>query len=192
LEEGREAVRRPIDSVASCGAGRLGSNPADPKEDVMRKLALLPSLLALGALGLVACGGGDDGGTTAVAESGTTSNEERIKQQGNRWAVAFAKDGPVPCLYMGQPACELANCEHVPNEPIENCMPPSAEFRDSFTDATVERVVIEGYHATAEFSNGESVEFEGQEADGGDAAVEHSAWFVTKNWVKEAEEVSEP
>jgi hypothetical protein len=39
----------------------------------MRKLALLLlSLLALGALGLVACGGGDDDETTAASESETT------------------------------------------------------------------------------------------------------------------------
>lgn len=157
----------------------------------MRNPAMLLSLLVLGALGLVACGGGDDE-TTAAAESGTLSNEKRIKLQGNKWAAAFAKTGPVSCHSLGQPACELANCEHVPNEPIENCTPPSREFRESFADATVEGVVIEGYHATAEFSNGESVEFEGQRADEGDATVADSAWFITERWVKQAEEVSEP
>jgi hypothetical protein len=169
----------------------------------MGKLALALSLLVLGALGLVACGGDDDE-TTAVSKNETTggsggalaetdlSNEERIEQQGNEWAAAFAKAGPVSCRSLGQPACELANCERVPSEPIENCTPPSRAFRDSFADATVERVVFEGYHATAEFSNGESVEFEGQQADQGDKAVEHSAWFITKGWVKEAEVAAEP
>ena len=39
------------------------------KEDANEKLALLLSLLALGALGLIACGGGDDDETTAASET---------------------------------------------------------------------------------------------------------------------------
>ncbi len=166
----------------------------------MRKLALLLSLLVLGALGLIACGGGDDDETTAASDPGANhrlSNEETIEQQGNEWAAAFAKAGPVTCRYMGQPACERANCERV-HAPIKNCRPPSAEFRESFADATIERVVIEGHYATAEFSNGESVEFEGQKADQGDnqgdKTVEGSVWFITERWIKEAskEAASEP
>ena len=38
----------------------------------MKKLALLLSLLALGALGLVACGGGDDDETTAASATPIT------------------------------------------------------------------------------------------------------------------------
>jgi hypothetical protein len=38
----------------------------------MKKPALLLSLLALGALGLVACGGGDDDGVTAASKTKTT------------------------------------------------------------------------------------------------------------------------
>jgi hypothetical protein len=41
----------------------------------MKKLALLLSLLALGALGLVACGGGGDDQTTAASETKTTRDE---------------------------------------------------------------------------------------------------------------------
>ena len=160
----------------------------------MRKLAMLLSLLVLGALGTGGCGGGDDE-TTAASESETTamappvannqlSDEETIEQQGNVWAVEFAKDGPVSCYSLGQPACERANCERVPNEPIENCAPPSAEFRESFADATVERVAITGNDAVAEFSNGESVEFEGQLAVGG-GTVEHSAWYIPVRWFKQ-------
>ena len=103
--------------------------------------------------------------------------EELITKRGNEWAPLFAKDSyaPSPCRYMGQPACERMYCERVPNDPIRNCTPPSSEFRKSFADATVERVVVEGRHATAEFSNGESVEFEGQAG---------KQWFVTERWIK--------
>jgi hypothetical protein len=258
----------------------------------MKKLALLLSLLALGALGLVACGGSDDDQATAASETETTgdrttrhelaadnkscgaflrdhvppfrlavvegdiscgvarrvmhdwardrlpgswrcagpeagvvctkkpgtssragvssrlaitarlasealteadpgknarlSNEERIEQNGNEWAALFAEGGFKPGLwrYMGQPAGERLGCERVGHRPIKNCTPPSAKYRESFADATVERVVIEGHHATAEFSNGESVEFDGQKADEGDKAVEHSAWLIPETWFK--------
>ena len=175
----------------------------------MRKLALLLSLPALGALGLVACGGGDDDQTTAASDIETPvgsggeavtveddpgtenrlSNEERIEQKGNLWAAAFAADGNT-CRFMGQPACEREGCERVATGPIKNCTPPSAEFRKSFADATVERVVFseDNHHATAEFSNGESVEFEGQRADEGGKAEgwRHRAFFITEGWVTRA------
>jgi hypothetical protein len=86
---------------------------------------------------------------------------------------------------MGQPACERADCERVGNGPIKNCTPPPSEFRESFADATVGRVVVDGHRATAEFSNGESVEFEGQKPDGGDNFA-HWAWFITERWIKNA------
>ena len=95
----------------------------------MKKLALLLSplalglsLLALGALGLVACGGSDDDETTAASATETTaasddrrannglSNEERIERYANKWAAAFAA-GRSTCGYMGQPACERATCK---------------------------------------------------------------------------------
>jgi hypothetical protein len=175
----------------------------------MKKLALLLSLLTLAALGLVACGGGDDDQTTAASETETTvgsggeagtvedgpgnsnrlNNEERIEQRGNEWAAAFAA-GRTTCGYMGQPACERATCEHHLDGPIENCTPPSSEFRESFADATVKRVVVsEGHHhATAEFSNGESVELEGQKADEGDRGEGWGPWafFITESWIKNA------
>jgi hypothetical protein len=68
----------------------------------------------------------------------------------------------------------------MPNDPIKNCTPPSTEFRESFVDATVERVVVEKPYATAEFSNGESVEFEGGKPPRG----EHWHWFITERWIK--------
>ena len=238
----------------------------------MKRLAFLLSLLAIGPLGLVACGGGDDDETTAASESETTndelaadreswcpvgqyrlrvvegdiscratrrvildlannrlpgswscngdgtpdvvcrkergtssriviaaylagegapveadpgnnnrlSDEKLITRRGNEWAPLFAQGGyaPSPCRYMGQPACERMDCERVGNWPIKNCTPVSAGFRESFADVTVERVVIDGHHATAKFSNGESVEFDDKD----------SVWFITEEWVKEIAE----
>jgi hypothetical protein len=91
---------------------------------------------------------------------------------------------------MGQPAGERMSCERVGNRPIKNCTPPSPEFRESFAGATVERVVVseDRRHARADFSNGESVEFEGQRADGGDQGEGWGNWafFITERWIKNA------
>jgi hypothetical protein len=161
----------------------------------MKTLALLLSFLALGSLGLVACGGGADDEATAAFENETTvgsggeaatvdadprakdplSLRERIGTKANAWAALFAEGGWPPSVwrYMRQPAGERMGCERVGNNPIKNCTPVSAEFRESFADATVERVVIDGQYATAEFSNGESVEFEGP-----------APWYITERSVK--------
>ena len=91
----------------------------------------------------------------------------------------FAEGGsaPSPCRYMGQPACERMACQRVGHpEPIKNCTPVSAEFRESFADATVERVRCRRTTTpTAEFSNGESVEFDDKD----------SVWFITERWIKD-------
>ena len=123
--------------------------------------ALLLSLLALGALGLVACGGGDGDETAVAPETGTElSPEQKIEQAGNEWAPLFAAHDPAACRFMAQPACEQLNCQSV-SGPIENCThtPPPSEFRQSFADATVQDVAFSGNYATARFSNGEAVEF---------------------------------
>ena len=139
-------------------------------------------------------------GREAVTEADPQlSDEERIEQRGNLWAAEFAKPGAVPCrymgqLYMGQPACERAACQRVGHpEPIKKCTPPSPEFRLSFADATVERVAVseDHHHATAEFSNDESVEFEGLRVDDGDPGDIGEGWgnwayFITERWIKNA------
>jgi hypothetical protein len=140
---------------------------------ITTKVALLLSLLALGALGLVACGGGDDDETTAApATANRLSEEEEITKVGNEWAPLFAEDARRAACnrYMGQSACNQMFCAHVAPGPwpIGNCTPPSSGFQKSFANATVGRVVVEDdkpgpagcwRHAAAEFSNGELVEF---------------------------------
>jgi hypothetical protein len=82
---------------------------------------------------------------------------------------------------MGQPACERADCERVGGWPIKNCKPLPSKFRESFADATVERVVIDDRKAesapivaTVQFSNGASVKFKGPHG-----------WYVSRGWAKE-------
>ncbi len=140
----------------------------------MKRRALLLSLLALGALGLVACGGGDDedSATAAKVSAGhhdggdsppvTTPEAKlspekmhRLKREANTWASLFADRA---CnRYMGQPMCERLDCirEAVSANVrvhgggrIENCTPVSAAFQKSFADATVEdikRIVLVDY-----------------------------------------------
>ncbi|MGH9176306.1 MAG: hypothetical protein ACRD1H_18200, partial [Vicinamibacterales bacterium] len=75
------------------------------------------------------------------------------------WAALFAADGfSDSCERMTQPLCERIDCERV-GGPIKNCTRPTAAFRKSFEDATVEDVAIKGRKAAARFSNGETVEF---------------------------------
>ncbi len=118
--------------------------------------ALLLTLLALGALGLVACGGGDDDDERTT--EARLSPEQRIEQAGNEWAPLFAGRERF-CELMTQPACGRVNCETI-SGPIENCTPTPSKFRKSFVDATVRDVVINGDRAAARFSNGETVELE--------------------------------
>jgi hypothetical protein len=65
----------------------------------MKRLALLPSLLALGALGLVACGGGDDDQTTAASGTRPTQGEPAAdnKSCGSFGRSRLAVVGGVPC-----------------------------------------------------------------------------------------------
>ena len=106
----------------------------------MRSLALLLSLVTLDALGLVACGGDDDE-TTAPSDTGAAlSQQEKIEHAGNQWAALFAGRERF-CELMTQLACGWVNCNQI-HGPIENCTPPSLEFRESFEDATVNDVAI--------------------------------------------------
>jgi hypothetical protein len=140
----------------------------------MKKLALPLSLLALGALGLNACGGGDDDeGTPAATAAPDTTAEARfppettteaklsreqaeLKRAANDWASVFATNS---CnSYMGEPLCT-------------RLLPVSKAFQKSFADATVEDIALKGiavigkpvaapvYRAAVKFSNGEVVVF---------------------------------
>jgi hypothetical protein len=120
----------------------------------MKKLALLLSLLALGALGLVACGGDDDEGTTPEAKPFRTQVQE-LERAANDWASRFATDYCTP--NMGEGHCNR----------LESV---SAAFQTSFADATAEDIEFKGvegrpnsplYRAAVKFSNGEVVVFIG-------------------------------
>ena len=155
----------------------------------MMKLALLLSLLTLGALGLVACGGGDDdeGTPAGAAVSPDTTLPPKpspelvqaLRRVANDWASLFATNY---CnRYVGQPVCERLDCSE-----IENCTRVSAAFQKSFADATVEDIALKGiavlgkpvaepvYRAAVKFSNGEVVVF----SAGVPPSVKHPEWGV--------------
>jgi hypothetical protein len=147
--------------------------------------ALLLSLLALGALGLVASGGGNaDAGTMREAKVPPDTTAEarfttearlsgkqvrELRRDANHWAALFAV---TECnRYMGQPVCDRLDCHH-PVVILENCTPMSKAFQRSFADATVEDIKFKGidfprwsvgpvYRAAVEFSNGQVVAFDG-------------------------------
>jgi hypothetical protein len=150
----------------------------------MKKLALLISLLALGALSATEATASADT-TTTTARSDTTTEakpsweiaqearanlsrkqRQELKRQANEWASLFAERG-CDNKYMGQPMCERLVCKG-----IKNCTPVSAAFEESFAGATVEdiksvRRVHVGwtdhpvFYAAVKFSNGEVVVFNG-------------------------------
>lgn len=126
----------------------------------IKHLTAVAGLVTLGALGLTAC---DDDG-----------DEGRIEQIAETWAPLFAaaphpgacgefdEQDPqreVAAKYMAQPACEWLACERVATGPIKNCTPVSLASQESFADAAVEDVAMEGGRAAAKFSNGVAVEF---------------------------------
>ena len=156
-----------------------------------KKLALPLSLLALGALGLTDCGGGDETTTSVVTQTvteATVPQETRLPtkpssevvqaltRDANTWASLFAVRD---CnRYMGQPICERLSCGPPPEMVVEpadwtkNCTPVSAAFQESFADATVEDIEYKGtervdgpagyFHlAAVTYSNGEVVVFSG-------------------------------
>jgi hypothetical protein len=143
----------------------------------MKKLALLLSFLALGALGLTACGGGDDeatgdtnaatGDTNAAILSPKQEAKQEIERIGAKWAPLFAAAEPTACsLYMIEEACSRIDCEHFDGRPMKNCTPPSPGLRKSFADATVHDIALRrfksgamGFKAGAKFSNRETVLF---------------------------------
>jgi hypothetical protein len=76
---------------------------------------MLLSLLAIAALGLVACEGDDDQTTEADSpRQATLSQEQKIERTGNRWARLFAAGHPAACRYMTPQGCARIKCERGP------------------------------------------------------------------------------
>jgi hypothetical protein len=126
------------------------------------RVAAASSLLALGVLGLVACGGdGDDDTTTEATVSPETTTEaqvppdttlppkpspeqvQELRRVANDWASLFAVRF---CnRYMSGRVCVQLDCaRHLGDRPIKNCTPVSAAFQESFAVATVEDIKLKG------------------------------------------------
>ncbi len=103
----------------------------------------------------------------------TPDDEREIAALGDEWAPLFAKDHLKACRFMRWVACEDSYDYEAGFEPPDG--DPSG-FQRSFAGATVERVVFEDPDAdpvvaSAEFSNGESVELL--------PSVEGVEWLIT-------------
>jgi hypothetical protein len=134
----------------------------------MNNRRVVGSLALLLATALIAagCGGDDDeeattpelpGAAQAAAlqeEIADLSDEEQIKRVGAAWAEPFAAGEEEMCAYMHSdlvPAPE--SCTAVTGTSVD-------PQQRSYAGATVKGVTIEDETATAEFSNGELVEFQ--------------------------------
>jgi hypothetical protein len=114
-------------------------------------------LFVAGVDALLSSESGTSASTTTDIEA-SPSAEQTIERTGDKWAPLFAAD-KAGCEYMTQAACERINCERPGGRLIQNCTPPSLEFRRSFAGAVVEDIAIRGHRAAARFSNRETVEF---------------------------------
>jgi hypothetical protein len=120
-------------------------------------------LFVAGVDALLSSESGTSASTTTDIEA-SPSAEQKIERAGNDWARLFSAGDRLvavsdACKYMTQPGCERLNCERPGGRLIQNCTPPSPEFRRSFAGAVVEDIAIRGHRAAARFSNGETVEF---------------------------------
>jgi hypothetical protein len=157
----------------------------------MKKLALLLSLLALGALGLIACGGGDDDDSATEATApADTATEPKLSRERAQELMAKLSVGQVRKLKAklsrehAEELRRVANdwasrfvtdaCNRYMGQPVCERLgvPVSPAFKKSFADATVEdinseRITLVGwtdrpyYLAAVKFSNGEVVGFGG-------------------------------
>jgi hypothetical protein len=144
-------------------------------------------VLALALTGLVAsgCGDDDDGDepagdqTTEVAVPGAEeaaalqeeiadqTDEEQITAVGEEWADLFGAEDEAMCAYLHPDLGGASSCAQY----VIGALTGSSKLQGSFAGATVEGVEVGGDTATAEFSNGEQVEFS-RDSDG--------AWKVTE------------
>ena len=142
----------------------------------MKKLALPLSLLALGALGLVACGGGDDerghrGGHRSHSSPASghgrgrspnqqpAQSEERIEQKANDWAALFAEGAGRPRMALHGAAGGRADGLRTRRPPTDRELHAAVGGVSAVVCRRDSRAgcAIEGHDATAEFSNGKSV-----------------------------------
>ena len=145
-------------------------------------------VLAFVVTGLVAAGCGDDddddSGTaedqaTGLAVPGAEeaaalqediadqSEEDQIAAVGDAWAELFGAEDEAMCGYLHPDLGGPSSCA----EYVMGSLTGSSELQRSFAGATVDRVSIDGETATAEFSNGEQVEF-APDADGAWRVIE--------------------
>lgn len=139
----------------------------------MNGLRLSVLALVLAALVAAGCGDDDDGDETAEGQAtelgvpgaeeaaalqedvADQTDEEQIEAVGEAWAELYGAEDEAMCGYLhpdlgGESSCALY---------VQGALTGSSKLQASFAGATVEGVSVDGDTATAEFSNGEQVEF---------------------------------
>jgi outer membrane murein-binding lipoprotein Lpp len=132
-------------------------------------------ILAVVLAGLVAAGCGDDDDADEAAEEQATelavpgadeaatlqediagqTDEDQIEAVGEAWAELYGAEDETMCAYLHPDLGGASSCALY----VQGALTGSSKVQASFAGATVEGVNLDGDTATAEFSNGEQVEF---------------------------------
>lgn len=124
-------------------------------------IALITALIAAGCGGDDENGNGDTTPEPAGAEEAAAlqeeisglSDEEQIERVGAAWAEPFAAEDEAMCAYLHPDVA--GGCSVF----VQGALTGSSTIQRSYAGATVTKVTVDGNTASAEFSNGEPVEF---------------------------------
>jgi hypothetical protein len=167
-EENPELLRR---ATRTFNRGDLEAGRRTRGMEKRRFREVLAFALVIAATALLASGcGGDDDDDTATEAPGTAEaaalyeeiadlpDEEQIERVGAAWPTPFAAGNEAMCGYLHP---DLGCNEQF----LAGALTGSIRIQKSYAGATVTDVKINGETATAEFSNGERVEFK-KDSDG--------------------------
>jgi hypothetical protein len=115
--------------------------------------------IALVAVFLGGCGGGEDG-QPGGGEEAAAAAEKEIREIGDDWADGFSSLSSEGCAYMDPAICD----EYIYDPAMVRGLEGTPELQESFENATVTDVeIVSDTEARAQFSNGHYVDFEEQE-----------------------------
>jgi hypothetical protein len=150
----RTISHHPVEAEGVASRPRVRREKEMPTKRRIR-VAAASSLLALGALGLIACGGGDDETTTSVVTDTVAADEEAITEVVDQFIAAFGrKDGEAACSYISEQGQNLGGpAETTPCAEVlgSGARVAKNSFLGRIPSLTVSEVTVTGDTATVAF-----------------------------------------